>query len=135
MQTVTLNLPEGLYRQWKRKADDAQRPIEAELLELVATASPASDALATDIEEALTALRLLDDDTLWRVARSHLAADVSAQLETLHWKQQREGLAPSDVATETNLVRQYERHMLLRAQAAVLLKQRGHDTAVLELKA
>ena len=77
IQPVTLNLPGHLYNRLKRRADQAHRTVEAELLEVVASAVPVA----------------------------------------------------------VGLVRQYERAMLVRAQATVLLKQRGHDVSELAGKA
>ncbi len=75
IQPITLNLPGHLYNRLKRRAEQAHRTVEAELLEVVASAVP--------------------------------------------------------VADELPLVRQYERVMLVRAHAAALLKQRGHDVSEL----
>ncbi|MGH2593985.1 MAG: hypothetical protein ACRDGG_10775, partial [Anaerolineae bacterium] len=74
---------------------------------------------------------LLDDEALWRAARSLLPAQTAAQLEDLHLKRQREGLSEPETQTLAGLVRQYERAMLIRAQATALLKQRGHDISEL----
>ena len=38
-----------------------------------------------------------------------------------------EGLTETEAEETASLVRQYERAMLVRAQAVALLKQRGHD--------
>jgi hypothetical protein len=47
-------------------------------------------------------------------------------LEELHLKRQREGLTEGEEQTAAALLRQYERALLVRAQAAALLHQRGH---------
>jgi len=129
VQTVTLNLPGALYNRLKHRAEQAHRSIEAELLEVVATAVPLADELPAELAEAIAPLALLDDEALRRAARSHLPAEVAAQLERLHLKRQREGLTESESQTLAGLVRQYERAMLVRAQAAALLKQRGRDVS------
>ena len=129
VQTVTLNLPGALYSRLKHRAEQAHRSIEAELLEVVATAVPLADELPAELAEAIAPLALLDDEALRRAARSHLPAEVAAQLERLHLKRQREGLTESESQTLAGLVRQYERAMLVRAQAAALLKQRGLDVS------
>ena len=131
VQSITLNLPDSLYRRLQRQAEQTKRSLETELLEAVATALPANEQLADDLEEAIASLSLLNDEALWRVARSRLPADTSTQLENLHWKQQREGLTPPEAELEASLAHQYERQMLVRAQAAVLLKQRGYDISEL----
>jgi hypothetical protein len=59
--------------------------------------------------------------------QTHLPADAAARLEELHLKRQREGLTEQQENEAAALIRQYERVMLIRAQAAALLKQRGHD--------
>ena len=125
-QAITLNLPGPLYNRLKQRAEKSRRSIEAELLEVVATAVPAADELPADLNEAVSPLLLLDDNALWRAARSHLPQAAAAQLESLHLKRQREGLTESETQTLNGLVRQYERYMLVRAQATALLKQRGH---------
>jgi hypothetical protein len=131
VQVVTLHVPSPLYEQLKRRAAQAQRTVEAELLDVVATAVPVGDDLPADLAEALSPLALLDDAALWRAARSHLSAEAVAQIEDLHLKRQREGLNDAEAETLRGLVRQYERTMLVRAQAAALLKARGHDVSLL----
>ena len=92
---------------------------------------PIADELPPDLAEAISPLALLDDEALWRAARSHLPAEASSQMEKLHLKRQREGLSEAEQQTLAGLVRQYERAMLVRAQAAALLKQRGYDVSEL----
>lgn len=128
---VTLDLPDALYDRLRQRTAEADRTIEEELLEAVATVVPAGDDLPTDLAEAISPLALLDDEALWRAARSHLPAEAAAQLEALHLKRQREGLTDAEAQTLEGLVRQYERNMLVRAQAAALLKQRGYDVSEL----
>jgi hypothetical protein len=131
IQPVTLNLPSSLYKRLKRRAEQTHRTVEAELLEVVAQAVPVADELSSDLEEVLSPLSLLDDEALWRAARSHLPTEAADQLESLHLKRQREGLTEAESQTLAGLVRQYERAMLVRSQAVALLKQRGHDVSTL----
>ncbi|HKI37383.1 MAG TPA: hypothetical protein VKA46_36350 [Gemmataceae bacterium] len=128
---VTLDVPTPLYNCLKQRADKANRPVEAEFLDLLTAAIPASDELPSDLVAAISPLALLDDESLWRAARSSLASEAAAGLQDLHDKQQREGLTEGEAQTLTALVREYERAMLIRAQAAALLKQRGHDVSEL----
>lgn len=124
VQSVTLNLPDALYRRWEKRAKARQRSIEAELLEVVTQAGTEEQLLA-EHEEALGQLVLLEDEALQRVATGQLPAEISAQLEALHLKQQREGLLPEERARTDALMRQYERHLLLRAEAIAQLQKRG----------
>jgi len=126
-QTLTLNVPENLFTCLKQRADRSNRSVEAEMLEVLASAVPLAEEFPADLTEALEPLALLDDAALWEAARHRLAPEVAAQLDQLHVKQQREGLTEGERQTLAALVRHYERSMLVRAQAAALLKQRGHD--------
>lgn len=58
-----------------------------------------------DLNEAISPLMLLDDEALWRAARSHLLAEAAAQMENLHLKRQREGLTDTEAQTLAELVR------------------------------
>jgi plasmid stability protein len=129
MQTLTLNIPESLYHQLRHRAERSNRTVEDETVELLAAAVPAADELPADLTEALSPLSVLDDQALWRAARSRLGSEAATQLEELHRKQQREGLSEAEAQLLPGLVRQYERAMLVRAQAAALLRQRGHDVS------
>ena len=131
VQAITLHLPSPLYERLKRWAEQTHRSVEAELLEVVAAAVPVADDLPGDLAQVISPLALLDDEALWRAARSHLPAEAVAQMEQLHLKRQREGLTGSEAETLAGLVRHYERAMLVRAQAAALLKERGYDVAEL----
>jgi len=131
VQAVTLHLPSPLYERLKQRAEQTQRSVEAELLEVVAAAVPVADDLPADLAQVISPLALLDDEALWRAARSHLPAEAAAQMEQMHLKRQREGLTGSEAETLAGLVRHYERAMLVRAQAAALLKERGYDVAEL----
>lgn len=127
IQNVTLNIPADLYEQIRERAERRQRSVEDETLALLTAAVPREETISADLSAAADELSLLDDDGLWRAARSHLAADAAAELESLHIKQQRQGLTTLERETTDALVRQYERVMLVRARAAALLRERGHD--------
>jgi plasmid stability protein len=130
-QSVTVRLPEPLYRQLERRAQQTRRSVEDELVELVTTAVPLGEELPADLAEAISSLAALDDEELWRAARSRFPTDDAERFEELNTKRQREGLADAEAGETAALVRRYERAMLVRAQAAALLKQRGHDVSVL----
>jgi hypothetical protein len=131
VQPLTLNIPQPLYHRLKERAEQTHRTVEDETLDVLASAVPVADQLPADLVEAVSPLALLDDQAVWRAARSGLAAEAAARLEDLHLKRQREGLTETESQTVAALVRQYEWAMLVRAQAAALLHQRGHDVSAL----
>jgi len=128
-QPLTLNIPDSLYQQLKQRAEQSERSIEDETLDVLAGVVPCSAQLPDDLAGDIDALNSLDDAALWDIARSRLAAEVSEEMEALHMKQQREGLSDNEQQQPAELRRQYERHLLKRAQAIALLKQRNHDVS------
>jgi len=126
---VTLRLPAPLYDRFSSRAEQAQRSLEAELLEAVATIAAVEEESSRDVGEAVAALELLDDADLWRAARNPLAEADRSRLGALNLKQQKENLTSAEKETLERLLLQYDRAVLLRAEAARLLKQRGHDVS------
>lgn len=129
---LTINLPEPIYERLARRASKTQRSLEAELVEAVATSFPdESDTLPIDMADAIAALHLLDDEALWRAARTCLAPEKAAELEELHLRRQAGGLSEPELNTLNMLMSEYTRTLLVRSRAAALLKQRGHDVSSL----
>jgi plasmid stability protein len=129
-QTLTISMPANLYSRLKQCADVTQRSVEEELLELL-TGALADHTVPRDLAETAASLSSLDDARLWQVARGQLTDEASRELEALHWKRQREGLDPDEQQRTIELERLFDRIVLLRSQAAALLKQRGHDVGPL----
>ena len=130
-QAITLQLPPPLYEHFKRLADKARRTVEAEILDAVTHIAPEVEELPPDLSDSLSQLDALEDEALWQLARSHLSRKESTELEDLHLKRQSEGLSSGENARTAFLVGQYERAMVLRAHAARVLKERGHDVSCL----
>ena len=71
----------------------------------------------------------LNDAALWQAARTTMPPEQRNRLATLHDKQQYALLTPEEQAEEQALLTLYRETLLVRAQAAVLLKQRGYDVS------
>ncbi|MGO9471789.1 MAG: hypothetical protein ACLQVF_47515 [Isosphaeraceae bacterium] len=134
IQTLTLHLPDPLYTRLQQRARQFNRTLEAELLEVLNTAVQADESLPQPLAEDVARLDNMDDAALWQAARSRLSKKEAVQLEVLHLKRQKVGLSESEASTLAELVQRYERSMLVRAQAAALLKQRGCDLSGLAAK-
>ena len=113
----------------QRRAERAQRSLEAELLEAVASIAAEEEESSREVAEAVAALELLNDAELWRAARNSLGEADRTRLEALNLKQQSENLTPAEQENLERLLLQYDRAVLLRAEAARLLKERGHDVS------
>lgn len=124
---ITLHLPETLYERFRRRAEWTHRSLETELLDAVASAASGEGEISPELMKAIDALNGLADEELWHLAKAVMSSEASQELEALHSKQRNEGLSPAEEATRVRLIHDYERIMLMRAQAAMLLKSRGHD--------
>lgn len=127
VQTITLNLPETVYEQIRRAAERTQRPVNDLLVEAIAAAASVADSAPPEMRSALAHMAYLNDAALWQAARSTMTPEQRERLEALHDKQQREPLTAEERAEEQALLALYRETLLVRAQAAVLLKQRGYD--------
>lgn len=124
---ITLHLPETLYERFRQRAEWSRRSLETELLDAVASAASVEGDLSPELVETMGSLEKLTDEELWRLAKTAMSRKASKDLEALHVKQRDEGLSSREDATRLKLIQEYERTMLIRAQAAKFLKDRGHD--------
>ncbi|WIG61412.1 MAG: hypothetical protein OJF49_004160 [Ktedonobacterales bacterium] len=131
VQRITVQLPEDLYHRLKREAEQAHRTIEERLVEVLAGATSDTPALPADLELMLAQLPALNDQELWHAARTHLSMRDAARLATLNRKSQRKGLESAEAEEQRRLLKNHERAMLVRAHAATLLKEHGHDVSAL----
>ncbi len=130
-RSIVVDLPEDVYERVKRQAEQAHRTVEDEVADLVDRSLPKQDDGTHDMTELLDQLDAVPDDALWRAARGRMSKKSLARLESLHHKRQREGLTDAEAQEAAALTNQYERTVLIRAHAAALLKERGHDVSVL----
>lgn len=131
LQSVTVHLPTGLYNRLKRRADQAHRTIESEMLETVAGAIPADDGLTPELSEAVARLSTADDETLLRQVRARFPLEKSAQLEELHLRRETGAWSERDARQAALLATELEHFMFSRAQAMSLLLQRGYEITAL----
>ncbi len=125
-QTITLTLPYDLYRRFQQHAVLKQQSLEEDVLSL-ATNALAEDELPADMQQAVSGLSQLDTAALWQAARRQLPPKQAKALETLLFKQQREGLTPAEKAQLEQLRQEHDLILLVRASAMGLLQERGED--------
>jgi hypothetical protein len=132
--TLTVTVPPTLYDQLKDRAERMHRRIEDEIVLALAATLPAEASLPVDLAATLASLTALDDDTLWRLATSRVSDADAARLAELADKRQRAGLAGEELREAEELAQRHDRVLVVRAEAAALLKQRGHDVSALAPK-
>lgn len=124
MQSITVQLPDNLYQRMRRRARERNRSIEDEVIEVV---EQAVTTVAPSTAELLEQLPHLADDDLWRAARLHVASDRAKRMQRLVWKQQGEGLTAAQEDEAQQLQQHAQQVMLIRAEAAALLVERGFN--------
>jgi len=130
VQAITLNLPEIVYQQIRRAAEKTHRPVNDVLVEAVAAVAPVMDSATAKMRSALAQMAYLNDAALWQAARATMTVEQRERLAALHDKKQRGiTLTTEGQAEEQALLDLYRETLLVRAQAAVLLKQRGYDVS------
>jgi predicted ArsR family transcriptional regulator len=129
VQSVTIELPQSVYKQIEQAAQKRKRPLDQLLVEAVTAVAPVLDTAPIALHSALAQMAYLNDAALWQAARTSMPPEQRTRLEELHDKAQREGLTPEEEAEEEALLKLYRETLLVRAQAAVLLSQRQYDVS------
>lgn len=130
-QTLILSLPDDLYQRIKQHAEQSGRTLEEEVERALAEAIPADEQVTPELERMLASLALLDDDALWQAARNDLAREAAEEIRRLRARRERKGLSDAEKQRFSDLLYQYDKGILIRAEAAVQLKERGYDVGVL----
>lgn len=128
LQAVTVKLPQRIYQQVQRQAQEKHHSIEEELIAVVSAALP---ELPEDETAELEQLSLLTDQELWQVAHTTLQPVEINRMETLSAKQKRKGLTKAEQQEVDLLLERRDWVMLLRAKSAVFLQERGYDISTL----
>jgi hypothetical protein len=124
-QTITLTLPDNFFQPLQRTARAMNQPIEEVLLHALQASLPSLEGLPDDLLENLTALEMLDDQSLWQVMGERVPATLQRALSNLLDRQQSVTLTDVQQQQLTALQRQADLVMLRKARAAVLLRFRG----------
>ena len=129
VQVETLHVPDTVYEQIRRAAEKIKRPVHEVMIEAVAAVAPVVDTATEKMRSVLAQMAYLNDAALWQTARATMPKQQQERLETLHQKQHYEALTVEEREEEQALLALYRETILVRAQAAVLLKQRGYDVS------
>ncbi len=126
VKTVTVQLPEMIYRQVKETAEATSRPLEEVLAQSIARSfPPLEEDLPAELREELSSLMSLSDDELWQIARGETPLDEQDRLEELTGIRKERDLTPAEAQEFETLYAAGELMMLKKAEAYRLLTYRG----------
>ena len=126
-QVVTLSIPQPVYEQIRQAAKKKHRSVDELMVEAIAAAASTANISASQMRSDLAQMAYLNDAALWQAARATLSPSQRERMENLHHKKQREGLNADEQIEAEALEALFRDTLIVRAQAAVLLKQRNYD--------
>jgi hypothetical protein len=127
LQTVTVNLPQVLYRRLERAAQATNQPLDAVLLQSIrGNIPPSLDDVPADMRGDLRQLLKLNDDDLWAVASASIDAKQWRRHQRLLRKNTTGVLSEREQRELENLRGATDRQVMRRSFAVALLKWRGH---------
>lgn len=126
VRTVTVQLPETLYRQAKETAEAKSLTIEEVLAQSIALSlPPLEEDLPAELRNELSSLMLLSDDELWAIARSEMDEKLQDRLEALMSIRDSRALSSEEDSELGSLLTKSESLMVKKAEAYRLLTRRG----------
>ena len=127
MESVKLDVPESLYRRLENTAQAMARPLQEVMLHALQIGSPPMwEDAPPEFQVDLATMDRLSDSTLWRIARSQKTPDEMMRYDERLERNQDALLTDAERLELQALRKETERFMLRKAQAAALLKWRGH---------
>ena len=126
-ETVTIKIPEILYQRLVNTARATQRPVEEIMLRALQVGSPPSwDDIPEEFQAEIAALDKLDDNMLWQLFHSCKTVTDMERYNVLLEANSNGTITQAQQLELMNLRHQADLFMLKKAQAAVLLRWRGH---------
>ena len=125
MTIITLQLSDQTMQQAQQAATTLQRPVEEVLSDMLASILPSIRDVPPALQSELTRMTWLDNDELWRIARSQMPAASQEQMQRLSQLQTERPLTETKQQQLEALRQEYGRVTLVKARAYALLSLRG----------
>jgi hypothetical protein len=123
-QSVSVELPDDLYRRIREVAERNKRSVESVLRESLEVMFGAASMAPEDMQALLEHYR---DDQLWAVVYQRLAWPRKERLQELMTKGEEGELSGAEQEELEVLLDEVDRYTLVRSQALHLLEQHGQD--------
>jgi hypothetical protein len=127
---LTVTLPDEISEQAQAVAELTERPVEQVVIEHLRSLRAPDSALPSEIRSELEALRYLSDDALWLIAREHLPERVQTRADELLGDRRQTEQTDAERHELAEILDRADRVMLRKAEAAVLLRRRGHTVTL-----
>lgn len=133
-RTLTLTLPDSLYRHFEAKARASRSSVDDYVLDTLQRQSPppVEDDLPADLQVELRAMEALSDEALWAIAMSRMNADKLALYEVLLDRNRENSLTVEGREMLVSLGQEADYLMVRKSQAFALLQSRGHKLPSLD---
>jgi len=129
VETVTLQITELIHRRLVNTARATNRSLEEVMIHALKVGSPPNwEDIPDEFKGDLAALDKLDDETLWKIAKSRKTAEEMERYNHLLEQNKNHNLTEAEQIELGHLRTETDRFMLLKSQAAALLRWRGHSS-------
>ena len=126
-QSLTLHLPDHIYRRLKRVAQTTRQPMEAVAYQsLQANLPPLIEDVPDEWRGDLIEFEQLDDEALWKIAQEQLLKTQWERHQELLQRNQDGVLTDDERGELTRLRTAADRFVFRKSYALALLKWRGH---------
>jgi hypothetical protein len=129
---IVIDLPMFAYEHLQQLAALQQRDLSEIASDLILAELPALPPLPLEIEQELAAFTHLSNEVLTLLANSTLSPQELAQLAQLNEQAQMDKLSAAQEGRRQQLLDAYDRVLVRRAQAALLLRVRGQTQSPLQ---
>ena len=127
---IILKVPEDISARARQIAAAIAQPVEQLLLDHLKTLAAPLPVLPPATQAELDALHHLSDDALWTIASAQMPEDAQARAHALLDKNSRGVITDDEHAELEQLVERGDRLMLRKAEAAAILRKRGHTRVI-----
>jgi hypothetical protein len=124
--TVSIEIPNSLFEQLKRRAEVMHRPVEDLVIQTLAAASPLAGDLPTELAAELDAMANFSDDALWAATKPSISLAERSRLEQLNQLAGERELSATETREQSQLLLVWQRSLARRARAFTILQLRGH---------
>lgn len=125
--TVSIQLPDSLFRKLERAAELTHRPVEEIAATSLEAVLPTTPGLPADVADELAAMQVFSDAALQAAVEPSMSRAEQKRLEQLNALASEHALTAAENKEQQALIGVYRRSVLRRAKAMAILAQRGHD--------